>query len=439
MGAAAADYDNDGYPDLFVAGINRNILYHNDRNGRFTDVTAKASLSGVDPDRGKMWAVAAGWLDADNDGRLDLFISNYVVWDPDAEILCGVPEQRMYCNPNVYRGVPNQLFHNNGDGTFTDISRSSGIAGSIGKGMGVAFADFDGDGLTDVFVANDSVRNFLFHNRGGKFEEIGLQAGVALSDNGVPVAGMGVDFRDYDNDGLPDVIMTGMMNDTYLLFRNLGKNLLFQDSTAASGLATLTRQLTGWGMGVFDFDNDGWKDAFFANSHFAHLSRYLLGQSALPNLILQNLGNGKFQDASGGAGEDFQAPAHYRGAAFADFDNDGRVDVVVSALNTPARLFRNVTPGAGHWLGVKLVGTASNAEGLGARVRVTLPDGRSLCNHATTSVGYASSSEPIVRFGLGRFDRVRAMEIRWPGGGIQRFGETVGDRILTVCESAGAP
>lgn len=435
MAAAVGDFDNDGFADLFVAGVNRNILYHNRGDGTFEDVTKKAGVSGIDSKFGKLWSVSAGWFDFDNDGRLDLFVSNYVIWDPLKEKACGATDHRLYCHPDNYAGTPNQLFHNNGDGTFTDVSRSSGIANHIGKGMGVSFADFDGDGFTDVFVANDSIRNFLFRNKGnGTFEEAGLQAGVALADHGNAIAGMGTDFRDYNNDGLPDVAVTGMVNDTYLLFRNRDGKSLFEDDTIHSGLARLTNQMTGWGMGMFDFDNDGWKDLFFANSHFPQLNRYLGTQSELANSVFRNTGNGRFEDVSLSAGPDFQAKALYRGAAFADFDNDGRVDVVVTSLNAPARLFRNITAGSGHWLAVKLTGTKSNRGGLGAKICVTLPDGRKLFNHATTSVGYASSSEALVRFGLGAQDHVKTIEIVWPGGGTQTIENASIDRVLEIRE-----
>jgi hypothetical protein len=435
MAVATADYDNDGYTDIFVAGVNRNILYHNEGDGTFKDVTQKTRLSGVDPKRGKMWSVSAGWFDYDNDGKLDLFVSNYVAWDPRTEGACGPPEHRLYCHPDNYQGLPNQLFHNNGDGTFTDVSVKSGIAKYIGKGMGVAFADFNQDGFTDVFVANDSVRNFLFQNQGdGTFKEIGLQAGVALADHGNAIAGMGVDFRDYNNDGLPDVVVTGMLNDTYLLFRNQGKALLFDDRTISSGLALATSQLTGWGMGMYDFDNDGFKDLFFANSHFPQLGRYLGRDPALPNSVFRNLGNGRFQDVSKHAGTAFQVAAFHRGAAFADFDRDGKIDVVVTALNGPAKLFHNVSLPTGHWLSLKLVGKRSNRDGLGAKVHVTLPDGRHLYNHATTSVGYASSSEPLIRFGLGSSERAARIEIQWPSGKVQTPENVKADETLVINE-----
>jgi hypothetical protein len=435
MAVATADFDNDGWCDIFVAGVNRNILYRNLGNGRFEDVTAKAGLSGVDPKRGKMWSISAGWFDYDNDGWLDLFVSNYVEWDPATEPSCGSSDSRFYCHPNMYRGLPNQLFHNNRDGTFTDVSEKSGIARHIGKGMGVAFADLDGDGFTDVFVANDSVRHSLFHNQGdGTFREIGLEAGIALREDGAAIAGMGADFRDFDNDGLPDLVVSGMINDGFLLFRNLGKRSLFEDFGQRSGLLMGTRQLTGWSLGMYDFDNDGWKDLFFALSHFPALDRYIGRNSALPNRVFRNLEGRRFEDVSAGAGADFQKPALHHGAAFADFDNDGRIDAVVTTLDGPAKLFHNVTPGGRHWLAVKLRGQRSNRQGLGAVVRVTLPDGRTLFGHATTSVGYASSSEPLVRFGLGTDARVKQVEVRWPGGGIQKLNGVSGDRIIEIEE-----
>jgi len=420
MAVATADFDNDGLADLFVAGVNRNILYRNLGNGRFQDVTRKAGLAG------KVWAISAGWFDYDNDGWLDLFVSNYVAWDPKTEPRCGPPDAPIYCHPDSYRGLPNQLFHNNGDGTFTDVSQKSGIARHIGKGMGVAFADFDRDGLTDVFVANDSVASFLFRNQGdGTFREVGLEAGVALREDGAAIAGMGADFRDFDNDGLPDLVVSGMINDTFLLFRNLGKRRLFEDFGGRSGLLMGTRQLTGWSLGMYDFDNDGWKDLFFALSHFPRLERYLGRNSALPNKVFRNVEGRRFVDVPAGLD---QAALHH-GAAFADFDNDGRIDAVVSVLNGPAKLYRNISA-ARHWGAFKL-------RGLGAEIRLTLPDGRVLYNHATTSVGYASSSEPLVRFGLGACAEIKRVEVRWPGGRTQERAGVKADRIIEI-EEAGA-
>jgi enediyne biosynthesis protein E4 len=435
MAVAAADFDNDGFTDIFVTGAKGNHLYRNLGNGRFADVTARAGVGGTDPKFGKMWAASAGWVDYDNDGWLDLFVSNYVVWDAATEPRCGTSERQFYCHPKAYEGLPGQLFHNNRDGTFTDVSRASGIGRNIGKGMGVAFADVDGDGLTDIFVANDSVRNFLFHNRGdGTFEEIGLEAGVALREDGYAIAGMGADLRDFDNDGRPDLVVSGIVNDSFLLFRNLGGAMGFEDAAQRTGLLMGTRPLTGWSLGMYDFDNDGWKDMFFALSHLAQLDRYLGSDSALANRVFRNLGGKRFEDVSSGAGPGFQRAAMHRGVAFADFDNDGRIDAVVSVVNGPAKLFRNVTGGESHWLAIRLRGRRSNRQGLGAVVHAHLPDGRDLYNQATTAVGYASSSEPLVRFGLGTNRVAERIEVRWPGGGRQQVYNVVADRIVEIVE-----
>lgn len=435
MGVAVADYDNDGYADIYVTGVNRNILYHNRGDGTFEDFTEKAHLSGVDPHYGKLWSVSAAWVDVDNDGWLDLVVVNYVQWDPKLEPKCGSVQQPLYCDPRAYHGTPVQLFRNNHDGTFTDITESSGLGAQLGKGMGVAIADYDGDGLMDIFVANDSVPNFLFHNLGhGKFEEVGMLAGVALGDNGRPVASMGADFRDFDNDGRPDLIFTAMRTETYTVFRNTGRSPAFEDDTAHSGLALATRVLTGWGIGLYDFDNDGFKDVFTANAHFPALDQYLGREAALANSLFRNKGDGRFEDVSKTAGDDFQIAGQYRGVAFADFDNDGRLDAVVTNANGPARLFHNVTPNGGHWLAVKLTGTRSNRDGIGARVVVTLPSGRKLYNHCTTSVGYASSSEPLVRFGLGGEALAKLVQIHWPSGQVQDIYNVRANQVVTIRE-----
>lgn len=433
MAVATADFDNDGWSDLFVAGVRGNTLYRNLGNGRFADITATAGVRAAIP----KWAVSAGWLDYDNDGWLDLFVANYVEWDGAKEPRCGTPERQYYCHPDAYRGLPNQLFHNNRDGTFTDVSAASGIGSHIGKGMGVAFADMDGDGFTDIFVANDSVRGLLFRNQGnGKFEEIGLEAGVALRDDGHAIAGMGADFRDLDNDGKPDLLVSGILNDSFLLFRNLGGKRGFEDFAQRTGLLMSTRQLTGWSLGIYDFDNDGWKDMFFALAHLMQLDRYLGRESILPNRVYRNVEGKRLVDVSASAGGGFQSAAAHRGAAFADFDNDGRVDAVVSAANGPAKLFHNTTAGKGHWLGIRLRGVHSNRQGLGAAVHLRLKDGRDLYNHMTTSVGYASSSEAIVRFGLGAVSEVEIVEIRWPGGRSQSLRKVAADRVIEITEES---
>ena len=431
MGTTVGDFDNDGFADIFVVGVNRNILYRNLGNGRFADITRQSNTGGGEP----RWAVSAGWFDYDNDGWLDLFVSNYVVWDAANAPRCGTPERQFYCHPKEYKGLPDQLFHNNRDGTFTDVSAQSGIGRHIGKGMGVAFADVDNDGLTDIFVANDSVRGFLFHNDGaGKFTESGLEAGVALREDGYAIAGMGADFRDFDNDGKPDLVVSGILNDSFQLWRNSGKaGGLFDDYGQRTGLWKGTRQLTGWSLGMYDFDNDGWKDLFFALSHLADMEKYLGRDSVLANRVFRNVAGKRFEDVSAAAGPGFQGAAMHRGVAFADFDNDGRMDAVVAVLNGPAKLFRNISE-AGHWLAVKLRGQKSNRMGLGAKVHVHLADGRDLYNHATTAVGYGSSSEAAVRFGLGAMTAVEKVEIRWPSGVVQRLSNIAADRVLEVVE-----
>ncbi len=437
MGVAVADYDNDGDQDLFVAGVNRNLLFRNDGNGRFDDVTEKARLSGVDPERSKMWSVAAAWLDYDNDGDLDLFVVNYCKWNPEIDPYCGATKEgwRTYCFPDRYEGLPNQLFRNNGDGTFTDVSSQSGVGKHIGKGMGVAIADYDDDGFVDVFVANDTLANFLFRNNGrGGFEEVGLNAGVAVNDSGRPVSAMGVDFRDYDNDGLPDLIVSALEGETYPLFRNLGKGF-FADATWQSGLGAETVKRSGWSLGLFDFNNDGFKDLFTANAHVNdNIELYNQQTYHQPNSVFAGAGSGAFLEASREAGAGFQIKRAHRGCAFADFDNDGRIDIVTTSLNEPAELFRNESTSENHWLAIRLAGVKSNRDGIGAKIKVVTADGKVQFNHVTTSVGYASSSDVRAHFGLGGEKIVKLIEIRWPSGATQRLKDVAADRLLSVTE-----
>jgi NAD(P)-dependent dehydrogenase (short-subunit alcohol dehydrogenase family) len=331
--------------------------------------------------------------------------------------------------------LPNLLFHNNGDGTFTDVSEASGIFRHIGKGMAVAFADYDNDGFVDVFVSNDSFRNFLFHNNGdGTFSEVGLLAGVAYNQDGKSVAGMGVDFRDIDNDGLPDLFETDMYGDSFLFFHNAG-NGRFDDRTFASRLAAETRRLTGWGAGIFDFDNDGWKDIFSANAAIQNNSELVDNiPYKLTNSVLRNDGDGHFTDVSSLAGSSFQMRAANRGAAFGDLNNDGRIDVVTNCLNAGPEILLNCSRGAGHWLLIQLVGTRSNRDGLGAKLKLTTPDGVQY-NHATTSVGYGSSSDRRVHFGMGSCMQAERLEIVWPSGTQQVLRNIAANQILTVHES----
>jgi hypothetical protein len=434
MGVAAADYDNDGYVDLFIAGVNRNQLLHNNGDGTFTDITEKAGLSGVDPRLGKMWSMSAGWFDYDNDGLLDLLVINYVRWSIDHEPGCRAGNVPAYCSPASYTGAANLLYHNNGDGTFTDVSESSGISKLIGKGMGVAFADYDGDGWTDVFVSNDTTRNFLLHNnRDGTFQEVALPAGVAYNDNGKSIAGMGTDFRDVFNDGRPDVFVVGMVGDTFPLFRNTGRG--FIDVTSISGVARATFNRTAWGSAIADFDNDGNKDLFAACASILDNSEVVEHRpSKQPNLVLRNLGNGKFEDVSQTAGVTFQWPGAHRGVAVGDLNNDGRLDVVVTNLNARPEVFLNRSPGNNHWILIRLIGVKSNRDGLGAKVMVVPAGGQPLYNHATTSVGLGGSSDRRVHFGLGASTRIDRIEISWPGGHRQTLSNVAVDQVLNVRE-----
>lgn len=424
MGAAAADYNNDGYTDLFVAGVYRNILYRNLGNGKFEDVTEAA---GIKSDK---WSVAAGWLDYDNDGWLDLFVVNYAHWTPDFDRYCGDRERnlRVYCHPKYFEGLPNTLYRNRRDGTFEDVSKEAGILEHIGRGMSVAFADYDNDGFTDVFVTNDNLPNFLFRNRrNGTFEEVALEAGVALTNNGAPIASMGADFRDFNNDGLCDINVTALAGETFPLFRNLGKGS-FSDVTHSSQLAQLSAARSGWSNGFFDFNNDGWKDLFTANSDVNDLvDLFQSTHYKQPNSLFANLGDGTFRDVSSDAG--FTLARAHRGSAFADFDNDGKVDVVVSALGESAELWQNVSPDPNHWLVLKLTGTRSNRDGIGAKIRVG-----DQFNHVTTAVGYASSSPSTVHFGTGKLEKIDRIEIRWPSGTVQVLQNVATNQLIEVRE-----
>jgi hypothetical protein len=437
MGAAIGDFDNDGWQDIFVANVNRNELFRNNHDGTFTDVTDKAGLAGAMMDGKKMWSISAGWFDYDNDGRLDLFISNYCQWEVNKDPFCGPnPQMRAYCHPNNYPPLPNTLYHNNGDGTFTDVSAAMGVSRYNGKGMGVAFADYDHDGFTDVFVANDNAPNLLFHNLAGKkFDEVSLQTGVAYPASGAFISGMGVDFKDIDNDGWDDIWHTAIEGESFPLFRNLGKSGEFIEITAPAGLAQASRNMSGWSNGVFDFDNDGWKDLFVVRSNVQdNIGEMSARKYEEPPSVFRNLGNRKFEDVSEAAGADFQKPAAHRGVAFGDLDNDGRIDAVVSVLNGDLKYFHNISPGRNHWILLKLVGVKSNRMGLGAQVRVATPDGMQQYNHATTSTGYACSSDPRVHFGLGKSKTISEIEITWPSGIHQVMRNVAADQILTVKE-----
>ncbi|MFN7937144.1 MAG: CRTAC1 family protein [Bryobacteraceae bacterium] len=423
MGVAAGDFDTDGWTDLFVAGVRGNTLYRNNGNGTFRDITDQAGFkaSGAPP-----WSIAAGWFDYNNDGLLDLFVVNYCKWDPAKEPFCGdsKPGHRTYCHPRHYEGLPNQLYRNNGDGTFRDVSQESGIARHIGKGMGLAFADYDEDGRLDIFVANDTVRNFLFHNDGnGKFTESGLRAGIAFNGDGRALSSMGVDFRDVDNDGKPDLFITALTNETFPLYRYSGQGT-FTDATYASQLALLSLPFGGWGAGIYDFNNDGWKDLFAATSDVIDNIELISSRRfKQTSQIFVNAGGARFTASAVGT-----ARAH-RGSAIADFDQDGRLDIVVTSLGEGVEFLRNTTEPRQHWLRLLLEGTRSNRDAIGAVVRIG-----SQMNHVTTSVGYASSSSRMVHFGLGAMTKAATVEIRWPSGIRQTLHDVGADQVLRVKE-----
>jgi enediyne biosynthesis protein E4 len=436
MGVAVGDYDNDGHPDIFLANVTGNQLFHNNGDGTFTDVTAKAGLAGAKLNGKKMWSVGAGWFDYNNDGRLDLFVVNYCVWEVNKDPYCNVKNGvRAYCHPKLYASLHNTLYRNNGDGTFTDVSQETGIASHMGKGMSVSFADYDGDGFLDAFVANDTTPAFLFHNIGGKkFEEVGVAAGVAYAPDGSTLSGMGSDFRDVNNDGRPDIWYTAVEHQSFPLLVNRGHGD-FDDLTLANGLRPTT-EMSGWGNGIYDFDNDGWKDLFVARSNVLDNISELSPSRKYPepNSVFRNLGNGKFEEVSATAGPDFQIEAVHRGVAFGDLDNDGRIDAVVTVLGGQLKLFHNISDTGNHWMLLKLVGTESNRMGFGAQIHITTEDGRSQWNEVTTAVGYASSSDSRVHFGLGTNKKITSIEIRWPSGIKQTLHDLTVDRILTIEE-----
>ncbi len=436
-GVAAGDYDNDGHPDLFVTGIRGSTLYHNNGDGTFSDVTKKAGLDqSVDPEYGPLYSVAAAWVDVNNDGHLDLFILNYLQWTWSDKPLCTINDVAEYCHPRYYKGLPDQLFLNQGDGTFKDVSKEWGIRDHIGKGMGVGVADYDLDGKPDLFVTNDAGYSFLFHNLGNKFEEVAFQSNIALPEEGAFISGMGLDFRDFDNDGYPDVAYVALNRQTFPLFRNTGKGD-FVEVTASSSMTTESLGMSGFGPALYDFDNDGWKDLFVSRGHVS--ATHPPGADVRqPNTVFRNLGtSGKWQPLTEEAGFTQSTAARHRGCGLGDFDGDGRIDVVVTSMDANAELWMNRSPNAGHWLNVALQGTKSNRDGIGARIKVVTKMGTQY-NHQTSSVCYASSSLGPVHFGLGPEAKALKVEIAWPSGIVQTLENVDADRILKVTEPAAS-
>jgi hypothetical protein len=434
MGVATGDYDNDGDTDLFVTSYGSAVLYRNNGDGTFSDVTAASKLTA------QGFLTSAGFLDYDHDGHLDLFVCRYMQWSFASNIYCGNKGEdgRSYCHPDNFKPISNLLFHNNGDGTFTDATVSSKIGESAGKGLGLAFADFNNDGLLDINVANDSYQQFLFKNLGkGVFQEMGVLAGTGYTEDGKSFAGMGTDFADIDDDGFPDIVTTALSNESYAYFHNNGDES-FTYATLVSSLGELTRLLAGWGMRIFDYDNDGSKDLFLANSHVMdniektqpHL-RYLQKP-----LLLKHNGK-KFQDVSAASGEVFQKVWASRGASFGDLDNDGDIDIVVSNCNGPAYVIRNEGGNRNHWIGLELQGKKSNRDGIGARVKLVLGSGKVQYNLATTTASYLSAIDRRVLFGLGTETKIKELEILWPSGARQAVSNPAIDQYMKVVESEG--
>ena len=429
-GVAVGDYDNDGFEDLYVAGYGRGTLYHNNGDGTFTDATASASVAGSG------WMTSTAWVDYDNDGRLDLVIARYMQWDFD-DIYCGHREEgfRSYCHPDLFKPESLLLFHNDGNGKFTEVSHQAGVD-KPAKGLGLAIADYDHDGWIDILLANDSIPEYLFHNRGnGTFEEVGLASGAGLDGNGSTFAGMGVDFEDYNNDGWPDIVITDLANQRYALYANQ-KDGSFDYMTSATGLGAISLLHSGWGVRFLDYDNDGWKDLLIVQSHV--MDTIQVNEPNLryrePPLLLHNEGGKNFVDVSAESGEIFHQQWAARSMATGDINNDGRVDAVLSSLNGPAWVLLNQTPTSNHWITLLLVGTKSNRDAIGAQVRIATTAGDQFATVTTTS-SYQSSSDKRLHFGLGTAQSVKEIEIRWPSGQRQMLKDVKADQILTVTEA----
>jgi len=415
MGVAVADYDNDGFPDIYVTNYGKNTLYHNNGNGTFTDVTEKAGVAAGG------WSVSAGFFDYDNDGKLDLFVTRYMQWDTQHSKICA---RQTYCPPGEFPATTSVLYRNRGDGTFEDASIRSAIAAKRGRALGVAFNDYDGDGYTDIFVANDGMEQFLFHNNGnGTFTERALEASVSLSDDGKPYAGMGVDFRDYDNDGRPDIVVTNLAKQIYAVYHNDG-NGSFSYRSLQTGLGVLSAGSSGWGMRLEDFDNDGWKDLFVAQSHLMDNVEQIdpsLRYREPPLLALNH--HGRFERVDPG----MDTPVAGRGAAFGDLNNDGWIDVVMSVLGGQPIVFHN-RGGSNHWLTISLEGTRSNRDGFGTRIQV---NGQT--QYANSGGSYESASDKRVHFGLGNAESADVY-LCWPSGTRQHLKDVRADQILHVRE-----
>jgi enediyne biosynthesis protein E4 len=430
MGVAVGDYDNDGFEDLYVTAYGGNKLYHNNGDGTFTDVTEKAGVAASG------WSTSAAWIDIDGDGLLDLVVLRYLKWDFD-DVYCGIHKEglRDYCHPDVFQPIAPLVYHNDGNGHFTEVSASIGFA-KPGKGLGLAFADYDRSGHPSIFVANDSMEEFLYRNKGnGTFEETGLMSGVAVDGNGKTYAGMGVDFADYNNDGLPDLVVTDLANQQYALYLNSGDGA-FSYSSFASSLAPMTLKHSGWGIQFLDYDNDGWKDLLIAQGHDLETvqANYPDLRYREPLLLARNTGK-KFVDVSKDSGEVFQRAWVGRGLAVGDIDNDGRIDAIVTTNDGPAYILHNETPTQNHWLTLKLVGHKSNRDAIGAEVKLTTVHGIQLVT-VSTAGSYLSSSDKRVHFGLATDPIAQSIDVRWPSGILQHLANVRADQFLQIDEPA---
>ena len=428
-GVAIGDYDNDGYEDIFICGAGRNTLYHNNGNGTFTDVTAPSGIGAKPP--GTL-SIGAAWFDYDNDGLLDLVVSNYTLWTPQTDKRCSAGGIEYYCDPRLfYQAVPHRLYHNLGHGKFEDVTEKSGFPAAPGKGMGISIADFNNDGWQDVFIANDTEANSLFINKGdGTFEEQGLQLGVAYDESAKAVSSMGSDANDYNNDGRVDIFYNNLMGQFWALFQNGGD--FFRYVSLQTKMRQLSAPLSGWSAGFIDFDNDGWKDIYSADGDVDNVKP----NARQHDTMFRNLNGKTFEDVTPDMGQDFLRDGYQRGSAFGDLNNDGFEDIVVTSLNEPPRILINSGGNGNHWLLLELIGRYSNRDAIGAKVKLTTASGRELYNHVSVSVGFISSSDKRIHFGLSAETRIRELEIRWPRGAIQRLTNIPADHTLRIEEPA---